>query len=187
MDKSFLKIDPFALDKEWLNQPSLYMDMAEKAANARKDYDEAKRELDLVEAALFAKVRKSPLKYDLPEKPTEGACRSHVLTMPAYSDAFKEVVEAKHRLDIYSAAVVALEHRKRALTLLVELHGQSAVWVSARKKLTPKRTTSDYFTFPKNKPKHQHHITWHAKKSVVIRPQRTFPRSVPLVALKASA
>lgn len=123
---SFLKINALALDKEWLEQPPLYYEYATKLADARRAYDKAQAELSLTTAELSQAIRKEPSKFGLDkEKPTEGSINATLQTRPKYREAAENVADARHDMDINQAAVTALEHRKRALTMLVELHGQN--------------------------------------------------------------
>lgn len=124
MTSDFLKIDSLALDKEWLGQPALYFEYAEKLADARRKADESKSNLDLVYSDLSAKIRSTPDRYGV-EKVTETAVADKIKNIGEYRVAQKLVNDAKYKVDIMQAAVTALDHRKRALTMLVELHGQN--------------------------------------------------------------
>lgn len=119
---NFLAIDEHALDKEWLHQPELYFEWAEKLAKARRSHDEAKAALDLAYAETAQDIRNNPRRYDL-EKVTESAVAELVKQQKPYQDAATILADAKYKIDIYQAAVTALDHRKRALTMLVELYG----------------------------------------------------------------
>lgn len=121
---SVVGINEHALDKECISLPTNFLKFAHLAAEARRDVIEAKAELDLVEADLAKHVRDNPGAYGL-EKVTETAIASTVLRSPKYQTALKAVHKAQHEAEMHSAVVSALEHKKRALTLLVELHGMS--------------------------------------------------------------
>lgn len=124
MDKSFLQIDQHALDTEWLNQPTLYFDYSSKLADARKDHDESKSKLDITYAEMDAAIRSDPEEYGL-EKITEGAIKSAIQQHEDYQVAEEDLRDCKHTVDVLSAAVSALDQRKRALESLVSLHGQN--------------------------------------------------------------
>ena len=125
MQKDFLQIDELRLDKECLAQPSLYLEYAEKLADAKRDYDELKSGMEVVEAELRQDIRERPARYGITsDKPTEGSINASVLMQPKQKAANKAVLDAKHKVDILTSAVVALEHKKRSLTLLVSLHAQ---------------------------------------------------------------
>lgn len=124
MDESFLNIDQHNLDAEWLKQPALYFKWAKKAADARRAHEEAKSELDVVKAELSRAIREDPENYGL-EKVTEGAVTAAIPEQKEYKVALKAVFDARHSADVYSAVVVALEHRKRALENIVDLFGMN--------------------------------------------------------------
>lgn len=119
-----LEIDLDSLDEEWVNQPQLYYAYAKRLADARQKLDESKSEFELTKAELEKAIRDDPEKFDMP-KVTEAAVKSCILTQDEYNNARTAVSEASHRVDVLQAVVIALEHRKRALEKLVDLHGQS--------------------------------------------------------------
>ena len=120
--RSFLDINPLKLDEEWLEQPKLYFEKAEEAADARRRLDNAKTAYDVAKARKDQFIRRNPAKYGLDAKPTQSAIAAKVDMDPTVQEAGQAVVDAKYDADIAQAAVVALDHRKRALTMLVELH-----------------------------------------------------------------
>jgi len=115
-----LSINEHQLDDEWINQPELYSKWAINAADARRDYDEAKAELDVMRAELDRAIRSDPEYYKL-TKVTESVIASTVVVQPIYKDLQKKVIDAKHSLDVCSAVVGALDHRRSALSKLVDL------------------------------------------------------------------
>lgn len=153
MSKSFLAIDKLRLDDEWLGQPQLYFTYAEKLAEARRVLDNASAEVDAVWAELDSKIRRKPAKYGFDSKPTEGAIGSKIQRISSYKEVLRRKIDAKFEVDINQAAVIALEHRKRALTELVELQlsayysapvarseGAKHIVESSRQKKLAKRT-----------------------------------------------
>jgi hypothetical protein len=78
--------------------------------------------MELVEAQLKQQIRSNPGDFGL-EKVTEGALCELLLTQPDYQAALKRHNRAKHLYELAQAVVWALEHKKRSLTLLVDLHG----------------------------------------------------------------
>ena len=115
-----LSIDKTSLDQEWVEQPALYFKWAKAAADANSDLDRAKSRLELVEAELASSIRGNPSDYGM-DKATDKSVDAAVPLQPEYQSAVRKVNEAKHSLAVANAAVNALEHRKRALSLLVEL------------------------------------------------------------------
>lgn len=122
---SIVQIDEHNLDKECIRLPHDFLQYAHLAAEARRDLDEAKAELDVVEAKVARFVRNTPAKYGIAEKVTEGAIKAAVATDRRYLEQQKKVNEAKHQLDMLQAVVSALETKKRSLTLLCDLMGMS--------------------------------------------------------------
>lgn len=117
----FLKIDELRLDKEWLGQAELYYKWAEKLALARRKYDSAKANLDVTAAEVEKLIRVKFSQSD-DKKPTEAAIKTKVLLDEDYKEAQDALIQASYRVNMYQAACTALEHRKRALTMLVGLH-----------------------------------------------------------------
>lgn len=116
-----LSIDRYALDEEWLGQPERYRTASDWAAMARKEYNEAKSDLDVVKAELYLAIRADPETYGL-EKSSEAAIAAAVTVQPGYREAMAEMIDKKHQLDVMDGAVSALDQRKTALSKLVDLH-----------------------------------------------------------------
>jgi Mg-chelatase subunit ChlI len=122
--RDFIQPDPDRLDREWIKQPGLYLKYAEKLADARKDFADAKAELEVVKAELSRDIRAMPETYGL-KKVTESGIEGAVVLQKKHRLALETMNECKHRVDVLEAVVSALEHKKRALENLVTLHGQS--------------------------------------------------------------
>jgi tryptophan synthase alpha subunit len=123
-EERVVQIDELNLDKECIKLPSDYLKYASLAAEARKDVDEAKAEVDVVDAALSKVIRAKPEKYGL-EKVTEAGVNSAIVLDVKHQKALQTLHDAKYNLELIQAVVSALDHKKRSLTLLVELHGLS--------------------------------------------------------------
>jgi len=117
-----VEIDKNNLDKECIHLPNDYIVAARHAAEARLEMDERKATLDVVEAELAKAIRADPESFEI-EKLTEATLTSTILLQPRYQKARGVYQKAKHESDLAQALVWALEHKKRSLTLLVELHG----------------------------------------------------------------
>lgn len=115
-------IDPDNLDKECIRLPTDYLKYAHRAAEARRDVEEFKCELDVVESELMAKVRMNPNNYGM-EKPTDKGITAAVIALPKYTAALDKLNTAKHKADITQAVVWAIEAKKKCLSMMVELHG----------------------------------------------------------------
>ena len=116
-------IDPDRLDVEWINQPVLFNQYSRKCAEAKRQLDEVKSNLDVVRAETAKKVRSDPKKYKI-EKVTESQINDAVMTSVKYMQANDELIEARFEADLLLSAVRAFDQRKTALENLVRLLGQ---------------------------------------------------------------
>lgn len=121
VSENVVEIDENALDREWCNQSQLALRHALKLAEARKDLDYAKADLDVVDSELDRKVRRTPEVFGI-EKITEGVVQGWILRQKEHAEANKALIEAKYKVNIIQAVVDAIEHRKKALENLVQLH-----------------------------------------------------------------
>lgn len=123
-NKNFIDIDQNQLDKEWVNQPKLFLEWSTRLVHARADLEERKGTLAVMEAEKAADIRANPAKYGL-DKVTETGIASAITLCPDVIDARAGFLDVKKDVDFLEAAVKALDHRKRALECLVTLFGQS--------------------------------------------------------------
>jgi hypothetical protein len=117
-----VQIDELNLDRECIRLPSDYLKFANKYTEAKRELEEAKNRLKVTEADIAKQVRDTPGKFGL-EKATEGAIKEAVLTHKDYRNAVADVNDRSYDADMVGNVVSALEHKKRSVTLLVELHG----------------------------------------------------------------
>lgn len=122
MNQSDIQIDQMALDKECLRQPHLILQATIEVADVKKELDAIKAENDLQEASLLTSIRTNPEKFGL-AKVTEASAKETLIQHKAYQSGVADFLEAKARYDTAMAYVTALEHKKRSLELLVQLHG----------------------------------------------------------------
>jgi len=120
-ESSVLQIDEHNLEVEWVRQAGLYYRYAEEAAQARRQFDEAKAEQDVTKAELDQAIRSDPEEYGL-ERVTEAAISAAIPQQSSYQRCVEEVNGAQHAMRIADAMCRALEHKKAALTKLVDLH-----------------------------------------------------------------
>lgn len=120
--QAVVQIDELNLDKECIRLPGDYLKWAHLSADAKREVDELENRLKVVQADLAKDVRANPEDFGL-DKVTESGLAAVVLTLPGYQKALVRVQEARHQAELVQAVVWALEHKKRTLTLLVELHG----------------------------------------------------------------
>jgi len=126
-DDSIFTIDLNSLDQEWLYQPKLYFQYASQLADTRRKLEEAKRELDVVDAESDLRIRQKQEDFGISEKVklTEAMIKNTISLQKEHQDALHKIIVVKHKVDIVQAAVTAFDHRKSALERLVSLHGQS--------------------------------------------------------------
>lgn len=113
--------DPNRLDDNWVEQPGLRLAYGRELADAKRKVAEANAELKVTECELELAVRSDPEKYGL-AKSTEGAVKTVVPTLDEYRKAKRALIESQHDADVLDAVVSAIDHRKKALEDLVQLH-----------------------------------------------------------------
>lgn len=115
-----IKIDPDALDVEWLKQAELMRRYTTHAANMKKEMDESKERFDMGKAKMEMEIRKYPEIYGL-TKVTEGAIQNTLLLQEEYQKLSGAFIEARYENDIATAAVRVIDQKKTALENLVRL------------------------------------------------------------------
>ena len=115
-----IRIDPTALDVEWLEQPELMRKYAQHVAEMEKLRDAAKERLDVGKARIEMEIRNDPKKFGL-EKVTEGSVQSTILLQDEYRQLVQEYNDSKYEYGVAVAAVRAVDQRKTALENLVKL------------------------------------------------------------------
>lgn len=119
-----IRIDPDALDLEWLQQADKMLLYAKHSADMRKEMDEAKERLDVGKARIELSIRADPEAYGL-AKVTEAGIQSTLLIQDEYCRLVQQYHDAKYESDIALGAVRALDQKKTALENLVKLLGAS--------------------------------------------------------------
>lgn len=115
-----VRIDPDALDVEWIHQADLMRKYSRHAANMKYYLDSAKERLDITKAYVEMRIRDNPGNYGL-SKVTESAIQSALILTTEYQEASKEYNEARYEYETAMAAVRAIDQRKTALENLVKL------------------------------------------------------------------
>ena len=118
-----IKIDESALDVEWLEQPRLMIKYAQILVQAKKEEEQAKDELEVIQAELDKEIRIDPEKFDI-VKITETVVRNTILLDSSYKEVFEKYLESRYEAEMAKLALRSIEHRKDALENLVKLHGQ---------------------------------------------------------------
>lgn len=116
-----LKIDPDDLERCWIEQPLLYMQYSEQWADACKERDHLKEQLDVTKSEIITDVKNNPEKYDLEKSPTVQVIDAIVLKQKEYKAASEKFNDAVHNARVLDTARTAFEHRKYALQSLTQL------------------------------------------------------------------
>ncbi len=116
-------IDIRELDVEWLEQPKMVGECSKRLAVAKRYLEAARNALELCKARAARAIRQNPKKYEL-SKVTDETVKEAVIIQKSVWSATEEVTKWRYRVDVLTGALNALEHRKRALENLVDLHGR---------------------------------------------------------------
>ncbi len=119
-----LKIDRYKLDSELVRQPQLYMTWALKSVDASIEKDEAKNRLDIVKSEIDSRIRATPERYGLDERPTEPAIKAAIAKHPKVKRYTRLYFRALRNDRLLSKAEIAFNHRKKMLEGLVSLNIQ---------------------------------------------------------------
>jgi hypothetical protein len=117
-------IDQYRLDEEWIRQDKLVGYYGEEMAKARRKWEEAKTAVKLFEVETARRVRRKPRNFGV-ARLTESAIKEVVAAEVLTSVVHDKLISAQYKMELLEVVLRRLEHRKRALTDLVYLHGQS--------------------------------------------------------------
>lgn len=125
--RKFFQIDERALDREWLRQSDLYDSYAKRVPKAQRALDQAEAEVKVIAAEIDQKIRKRPERYGVEKgkSPTEKLIETLIVIQPEHQAVIARVIAKKFKVRILEAALRTLEHKKRALEKLVDLHGRN--------------------------------------------------------------
>lgn len=114
-----IKINKYALDKEFEEQPSLYMKWSEKHATAVRVRDDLEQKRKVVRAELDTEYRQE---YDRQKiKITEGLIDSAIRQDERHQKISNELIEAEEEVNIMESVKWAFEQRKKSLEWLAQL------------------------------------------------------------------
>lgn len=114
------KTEPLAINEhdlpfEFRRQSRLFRYWSIKASNARKEVNETKAKMELVEAELRLRINRRPAKFGLSEKPTLPLIEATVIAHPKYQEAVKAHIDAKYNLDVINSMVEGIQQKKPML------------------------------------------------------------------------
>lgn len=120
--KSVVEINDLKLGQECRRLPYDYLRFANLSADARRDVDEAKADLELTEAEVSAEIRANPEDHGV-AKVTEAGLKELVAVNKRVQQKAQILRKAQHEANLAAAVVSALDQKKNSLKNLVELHG----------------------------------------------------------------
>jgi hypothetical protein len=121
VEKTHFEIDVNQLAEEWVMLPQNVFSYTCNAAEARLQYEEAKRLHDVLRADTSLAIRRNPEQYGI-LKVTEAMVDAALELDPKVQESAKNVIDKKNELDIAVAAINALDAKKKGLECLVHLH-----------------------------------------------------------------
>lgn len=119
--KEELRIDPYVLDEECLDQGRKIMTMAELYSEAVEERDRAKLQTEVVYANLSLKVRRNPEAYGLKDKPSDKQVDAVVLTQPLYIKARHRLIRATKDCELYKPGLDAFKDRSIQIGRLINM------------------------------------------------------------------
>lgn len=121
-----LFIDKYNLDEELVKQPQLYLDWALKSAEASKEKDSAKKDLDLVKAEAEESIRKNPKKHGIiaKDKITETMIKTAIVLHPKVKKYNLFYLNAIDNERVLAKVEKAFADRKKSLEGLVIIDGR---------------------------------------------------------------
>ncbi len=125
--RNILEIQKLVLDDEWCEFPQTYEGWLQILEEYRQKLREAETEMELVEAQIKTKIRKSAVKI------TEASVKERMILHPEYQRMTKEINRTKRRVGILDAFCKGLDAKRKGMEKLVDLHGQQ-FWSKPRSK-----------------------------------------------------
>lgn len=118
--RAALKIDRYNLDEDVERQPELFFEVAEAAALARSEQDQAKDSVDEVESRLDVDVRQKAERKD--ERITEKEIKARIRQHPERIAAMKNYLELKLGTEMLDQLRDSFKQRGYMLRELVQLY-----------------------------------------------------------------
>ena len=117
--QKLMHIDESNLEDEWLGQAARYMEMVEANADGQKQLDQLADKLDVTQSTESAVIKHQMEAAG--EKVTEAAVSRALPDRPAIRSLKAQIIDAQRQATIVRGAVTAMEHRKKALEMLVQM------------------------------------------------------------------
>lgn len=123
--KAITEIDHNALDVEWVNHPKVFMEVSSMLVMEKLKLKKLTMRLDVKEADALKEIQEAPENFGFPKKPTIPEVKAAVAVHEDVKAIRKKLIDQEYEVNMLSACVSSLEHKKRALESLVTLHGQN--------------------------------------------------------------
>ena len=120
--KEEVKLSIFELDKNAIDQPSLFDEQSNNWVEAVLVRDKAKEALSVTMATTTLAIRENPKKFgwDGDKAPTEAWFNAKVTLSEEVRKATDELLTAQHEVNLFAKATETLEQRGRSLSILTE-------------------------------------------------------------------
>jgi hypothetical protein len=119
--KEEIKIDPFALDTECLDQGRKVLEMADLYSIAVESRDRAKLSVEVIHAQEALRVRRNPSNYELKDKPSDAVVNSVVTIQPRYIRARQRLIRLNRDCEMLKPGVDGFKDRSIQIGRLINL------------------------------------------------------------------
>ena len=141
--KKSLAIDESQLDREWLEQPENYAEVAEEVADAKLVYDNLKIKFEKLKGERAIDIRTKPTEFGIKVKLTNDIVDNQLVTLPELVKLQMRLNKARYKLNKLQGAEIAWQQRKSALTKLTELY-VTGYYSELRGASLPREKTKDF-------------------------------------------
>ncbi len=119
-----IKLSINTLDKNAIEQPSLYEDYSRKWAEAVYARDKVKEQISIIKSEIDEEIRRNPKNFGwTAEKDvTETWLNKQIDAHEKVKEANQKLIDAQHEVNVFSSAKETLEHRKKMLEVLTDLY-----------------------------------------------------------------
>jgi hypothetical protein len=119
--KNEIKIDPFVLDEECLDQGRKILAMADLYSKAVEDRDRAKLRVETIFAQEALRVRRNPSAFELKDKPSDAVVSAVVTVNPRYIRARNRLIRLNRDCELLKPGVDAFKDRSIQIGRLINL------------------------------------------------------------------
>ena len=117
-----LAIDPFRLDEQWAELPTLFHAYSERSDEADSLVRSCKLRIERITAELDSDIRLNFKDYGFTAKPTENAIKANIASNKEVLKANEEMLKHEKEKKLCQSVARALEIKKDAMKNLVQLY-----------------------------------------------------------------